>query len=60
MITIADQARSAEDPYAFSFARFCMRTTDREALTVTHHFADGSQITFQIKYEVQDDSRQDD
>lgn len=54
-MTIAEQARLAEDPYAFGFARFALRTLDRENQQVTFTFNDESKITFQIRYEVASD-----
>lgn len=49
---IADKAKLADDPYAFSIARFVLRTLDRELRTVTFIFHDASTITFNIRYEV--------
>lgn len=51
-MTIAEQARLADDPYAFGIARFALRTLDRENRQVTFKFNDDSEITFNIRYEV--------
>lgn len=51
-MSVADKAKLADDPYAFSIARFVLRTLDRELRTVTFVFDDASAITFNIRYEV--------
>lgn len=50
-MSVADKAKLADDPYAFSIARFVLRTLDRDLRTVTFFFEDSS-ITFNIRYEV--------
>lgn len=51
-MSLADKAKLADDPYAFSIARFVLRTLDRDLRTVTFLFEDDSSLTFNIRYEV--------
>lgn len=51
-MSVADKAKRADDPYAFSIARFVLRTLDRDLRTVTFVFEDDSILTFNIRYEV--------
>lgn len=50
--TRAQLARLADDPYGYCIAHFSMRSVDREMRTVTFKFEDGSELTFNIRYEV--------
>lgn len=50
--TRAELARLADDPYGYCIAHFSMRSVDRELRTVTFKFEDGSELTFNIRYEV--------
>ena len=51
-MNIADKARLADDPYAFSIARFSLRSLVRDNRQITFKFEDESEITFNISYEV--------
>lgn len=53
--TDADRAKQAPDQYEFCIAHFEYRTFDRVMRTVTFHFRDDSQLTFNILYEVRDE-----
>lgn len=48
----ADLAHLADDPYGYCIAHFSLRTLDRDLRTVTFKFDDGSELTFNICYEV--------
>lgn len=48
----AELARLADDPYGYCIAHFSLRTLDRDLHTVTFKFDDGSELTFNIRYEV--------
>jgi hypothetical protein len=51
-MTIAEEALRSDDPYSFGIARFALRTLDRENRKITFKFDDGSEIIFNIRYEV--------
>ena len=51
-MSVADKAKLADDPYAFSIARFVLRTLVRDLRSVTFLFEDDSRLTFNIRYEV--------
>ena len=51
-MSIADYVRDSDNPYLKAIALMSYRAVDRDASTVTMHFADGSSITFNILYEV--------
>lgn len=51
-MSVADRARLADDPYAFSIARFVLRMRDRDARTITFIFDDDSTLVFNVRYEV--------
>lgn len=48
----AADALIAEDPYAYCIAHFTERHLDRDARTIRFVFADGSELIFNIRYEV--------
>lgn len=48
----AADALVADDPYAYCIAHFTERYLDREGRTIRFVFADKSELTFNIKYEV--------
>ena len=50
--TRAERATLADDPYGYCIAHFSLRTLDRDLRTVTFKFDDGSELTFNIRYEV--------
>lgn len=50
--TLAERATLADDPYGYCIAHFSLRTLDRDLRTVTFKFDDGSELTFNIHYEV--------
>ena len=51
-MSVADEVRASDNPYRHAIARMIYRLYDRPQSTVTMHFADGSSITFNIRYEV--------
>lgn len=51
-MSIADRIRISQNAYREAIACMEYRMVDRHASTVTMHFADGSFITFNIRYEV--------
>lgn len=51
-MSVADEVRASDNPYSHAIARMAYRLYDRPSSTVTMHFADGSSITFNIRYEV--------
>ncbi|MNM65910.1 hypothetical protein D3C81_773750 [compost metagenome] len=50
MSTIADLVRAKPNQYDAAIACFTHRDIDREAHTLTFHFADGSKLKFKITY----------
>lgn len=50
--TRSERATLADDPYGYCIAHFSLRTLDRDLRTVTFKFDDGSELTFNICYEV--------
>lgn len=48
----AADALAADDPYAYCVKHFTARYPDREGRTIRFVFADNSELTFNIKYEV--------
>lgn len=56
MTTIADMVKAKPDQYDAAIACFEQRDLDREAHTITFHFADQSKLTFKITYTVMEDA----
>lgn len=52
MSTIAEMVKAKPDQYDAAIACFARREQDREAHTITFHFADQSKLTFKITYTV--------
>ena len=50
MSTIAEMVKAKPDQYDAAIACFVHRDLDREAHTITFHFADGSKLKFKITY----------
>ena len=51
-MSVADEVRASDNPYRRAIAKMLYRLVDHDASTVTMHFADGSSLTFNIRYEV--------
>jgi hypothetical protein len=51
-MSISDEVRASDNPYRKAIALMSYRQLDRVKDTITMHFADGSAITFNIRYEV--------
>lgn len=48
----AEQALLAPDPYHYCIGHFVFRELDRVGRSITFKFEDGSELTFDIRYEV--------
>ena len=48
----AERALESPDPYQYCIAHFAYRELDRVGHSITFKFEDGSELTFDIRYEV--------
>lgn len=48
----AERALQAPDPYHYCIGHFVFRELDRVGHSITFKFEDGSELTFDIRYEV--------